>query len=184
MRDPERTDPEKQVQGDAIDELVAFHGVIRTNLGTLCAFAESDEAPAPNEVQAIAAFFTTDIALHDLDEEASLLPRLRHVEHPERLDRMINACTHAHERLESALDEVTPYLTAVAAGNKLFDREKIRRAYDVLAKVLEPHMRMEELEIMPMARLLLTTAQIHEIGHEMHGRRRSREANTPRAIEI
>jgi hemerythrin-like domain-containing protein len=185
MRDTENTEPERpSLPRDAVDLLILFHGEIRAHLAVLGAMATATGLPDRAEMKRLALFFTEEVPLHDLDEEASLLPRLRRVEHPGRVDKLLSACTHQHEHLEEALEKTTPYLVAIASGLEAYSPEKLAAVHRVLARALEPHLHMEEVEILPVARTLLDAEALQAIKTEMLARRDARREHRANVLEI
>jgi hemerythrin-like domain-containing protein len=185
MGDREATEPERPaLNRDAVDLLILFHGEVRAHLAVLGAMASEGTLPDRAELRRIANFFAEEVPLHDLDEEASLLPRLRRVERPDRVDKLLSACTHQHEHLEESLEKTVPYLVAVATGREAFAPEKMAAVHRVLTRALEPHMHMEELEILPVARALLDAATLQEIKVEMLARRDARRDRRANVLEL
>lgn len=185
----ESTEAYQKVPGamprDPLGELLAFHKRVRLAFKTLDRLAKlPDKQIDVHEVAALYELFKEDVALHDMDEEASLLPRLRRADHPERLDRLLKACTRQHETLESTLEASLPHLQAVAEGRIPPDAGRLEKTRTDLSNVLEPHLRLEEQEVFPLARLLLTEDELHEIHAEMMRRREGRKGGRARAVEI
>jgi hemerythrin-like domain-containing protein len=170
---------------DPIRLLLAFHKRIRLAFKTLARLSRQPRnAIDPVEVGALYEFFAVELAAHDLDEEASLLSRLRRAEHPARLEKLLAACTKQHERLETAVEAALPHLQAVSEKRIQPDPDRLAAVRDDLARILEPHLTLEEQEIFPLARLLITGADEEEMFDEMVARRRRRESHKPSALAI
>ena len=72
----------------------------------------------------------------------------------------------------------------MAQGMTPITEETVHHLHKRLSNLLLPHMRLEEEEIFPIARLLLAPSKLREIGDEMHRRRTDREAGRQRAVEL
>jgi hemerythrin-like domain-containing protein len=176
---------ERSWPDDPLKAILSFHGRIRSALRTLDELGELAEAGRvdPMVARALFDFFSGPLVWHDFDEEASLMPRLRRVQHPPRLERMLAAVSEAHEKMETCLEEICPYLKEVAGGAEP-QAEPLRRLGTELRELLEPHLRMEEQEIIPLARLLLSEDDLDEMRREMRERLRDRRAHVERAPEL
>lgn len=170
---------------DAIQALLTFHKRLRLAFATLRRLSKLPADRIDHEsVCALYEFFKEDVAQHDLDEEASLMPRLRRAPHPPRLERLLAACTRQHEHLETAVEALLPHLQAASTGLIQVDPARLHIASEELERALIPHLTLEEQEIFPMARLLLGPDEIAQIGREMEARRRARAGGTPRAVAL
>lgn len=167
---------ERRRREDPIVVFLSFHTRIRAALTTLEELAASDaEESGIRKAQALVDFFEGPLTWHDLDEEGSLMPRLRAVEHPPRLERMLDACSSTHRAMDDAIEEVLPYLRHVARGG-VADKERLSQASTRMRALLEPHLRLEEQEVLPLARLLLAERDLDEIADEMDRRAELRRA--------
>jgi iron-sulfur cluster repair protein YtfE (RIC family) len=168
---------------DAVDLLLECHERIRTFLamaGRLATAGAADASAPPSaageaEVREaasrVARYFTQALPLHALDEEESLLPRLRgrdlavdealeamareHDEHEPPLRLLVRACERIAE--DPALHrEVAPVIAAAA--------EELERHFAI-------HLRREEEIIFPAVRRLLDARADTEIVRELRARR-------------
>lgn len=157
---------------DPLVQLLRFHGRIRRGLRALDLLADSAEAGEldPLHAHALAEFFAGPVIWHDIDEELSLLPRLRTSDAPPRLMRMLDRCNRAHDTMEDCIEENIPHLWELAKEKTEPDVKRLREMAVKLRDILEPHMRMEELEVFPIARLALSDDEIQQIGREMQSR--------------
>lgn len=161
---------------DPLLEILRFHAVLRRALDALeeaAASAERGERETERFVE-LAAFFSGPLRFHDADEESLLMPLLRRVEHPPRLERMLDNCTRAHRTLEARLDQLLPHLEAVARGAALPDPRHLRETASALRSLLEAHLKMEEQEVIPLARLLLDEGDLRRLSEALAARATSR----------
>lgn len=157
---------------DPLRALLSFHGRIRAALKSLASLGDAAAAGGldPMVARALYDFFTGPVMWHDVDEERSLMPRLKRVRHPPRVERLLERTSEAHERMETRLADLLPHLDAVAQGRETPDPERLQTAARELDELLLPHLRMEEQEIIPLARLLLSEADLAEMASEMAAR--------------
>jgi len=156
---------------DPLRALLAFHGRIRAALASLDEFADAAGADPssvdPMVARALYDFLTGPLVWHDVDEEASLMPRLRRVRHPPRVERLLARVTETHLEMERLIELLVPHLRSIAEDDLVANGERLREAATGLREILEPHLHMEEQEIIPLARLLLTREELEEMSEEM-----------------
>jgi hemerythrin-like domain-containing protein len=164
---------------DPLKELLSFHGRIRAALQTLSALAEqAKEGPLdPMRARAVHDFFRGPVVWHDLDEELSLMPRLRSVKHPARLEKLLDEVSASHEELEDSIEEICPHLAAVAAGDTRPDPAQLAVCAKKMIDILEPHLKLEEQEVVPLARLLLSEEDLERMRSEMRTRLAARKGS-------
>ena len=159
------------IEADPIHELVQFHGQIRAMFKQMETLGELDEAKRENEISSIVTFLNDAILWHDIDEELSVFSRLRNMKLPNRVDTLLKECSSAHEEMEEKIAEIEIFKVL---ENALADPRALGRAGKELARILEPHLVMEEQELFPLARLLFDRADLEKIRAEMDQRKLKR----------
>ncbi len=155
----------------ALRALLGFHRSIRASLNALDALAAGPTTDPALETKAAALhdFFRWPMRWHDEDEAHSLLPRLRGA--GGRIAAALAACAAEHDAMEDVIESVLGHLHDVGVGASSVDAPRLTRSGQQLRSVLEPHLRREETELFPMARAMLTTAELDEMSAEMRVRR-------------
>ena len=130
----------------------------------------------------IVDFFTGPLIWHDIDEETSLMPRLRHrVESPD-LESALATIAEQHEQMEDAIERLLPalgmFVSGAASGDVLADLSAKLRA------VLGPHLALEERELLPFARMVLNDQDLEDMWNEIQARIPSRLAHKSRAVPL
>ena len=165
-------------RADPILMFLSFHTRIRAALTTLEDLAEGGtHGGSTHKARALVDFFEGPLAWHDLDEEGSLLPRLRGVEHPPRLERMLDTCSATHRAMGEVIEDLLPCLRDIARTG-IVDRERLIDAARRMRTLLEPHLKLEEQEVLPLARLLLSERDLDDIAEEMERRSSLRRGGT------
>lgn len=145
---------------DPIVALATFHAGVRAALDAFddVAMLARLGAVDPRKASALAAFFRGPMRRHDDVERQVLLPLLRVAHAPVRVERLVEACGHEHEAMERILDAVLSHIDDVAALRSDPSGRALTWAAEQLRQTVEPHLLREELEIFPLARLLLDDA--------------------------
>lgn len=165
---------------DPLLELFGFHREIRRAIRKLEKLVQTETFDHADAVEKtfLLDFFEGPLAWHDLDEEATLLRRLRRrLIAPEDLE-VLDGVTDQHEALEEAIDNLLPLLDVATTG------KEIASAAQKVSDTLLPHLRFEERSLFPMARRSLTSKDLEEMGLEMHSRAGRRTANAPAAYSL
>lgn len=120
-------------------------------------------------------YFASFAPRHTADEEQSLFPRMRRSDAPDarealaELDRLEND----HRRCEvchSLVDRVVhDWLKTGRLGD--MQRDSLRAALDELTIMYAAHIHLEEQRVFAIARRILSSEEIREIGEEMKERR-------------
>lgn len=172
-------------EDDGLRLLLSFHGEIRASVNQLSALASGDEGNPSEAARTLVDFFIGPLAWHDLDEECSLLPRLRRLEDkPDDLNEMLEAITHDHESLEGYVERVLPHLGAVADGRDVPDRGLLLAAARDLRRLLVAHLALEERTVFPLAAKLLSETDRLAIGREVRDRREDRRQGVQNVIKL
>ena len=136
---------------------------------------ESRGAAVDEAVSAAAAavrkYFDEAAPRHHRDEEEDLFPAL--IESMAGSDAVclhgiVDRLSAEHRRLESTWQRLRPALLALAQGRPATIDRSLATAY---IDALRAHLAVEDEELMPMARRLLSDEQVGQIGVGMRGRR-------------
>ena len=158
------------------------HRRVEMFLGTLEAVAGVIDRPATEEtrraLESALRYFAQAAPKHTADEEESLFPRLRQIQHPEvqsafsRLEQLEEehrwaAPLHAEvERLGAQ------YLSTGSLSSP--EVEEFRKAVASLASMYKQHISVEDELVFPLAARMLSGADKSAIADEMAGRRKVR----------
>jgi hemerythrin-like domain-containing protein len=163
---------------DPLKDLIAFHRRIRLSIGHLRDLARLPPTLVDkHDAAALVDFFRGPLLWHDIDEEAVLLPALRARAGEPVVEGLLVSCSRAHETLEKLIDAVLPHLDDVAAGNAPSNPALLLRVCDDLDRVLAPHLAMEEREVFPLARRLLTEHELSAMALELMARQNARQGS-------
>jgi hemerythrin-like domain-containing protein len=163
------------------------HRRIEMFLGTFEAVAKLIDRPATEEtsraLESALRYFTQAAPKHTADEEESLFPRLRQVQHPE-----VQSAFSQLEQLEDEHRWAAPLHARVArlgaqylAAGSLSspEVEEFRKAVASLASMYKEHIRFEDQLVFPLAVRMLSDADKSAIADEMAGRRNVRIVTEP-----
>jgi hemerythrin-like domain-containing protein len=125
--------------------------------------------------EAALEYFKTAAPRHTADEEQSLFPMLRESAEPgarEALDVM-QALEKDHEAAEAAHAQANELFRQWLDSGSLTEsqRTKLMALLDELIRLYEPHIKMEDTRLFPLAAEALSREQIQRLGDEMAGRR-------------
>lgn len=170
---------------DPLRDLVRFHGHIRRAMRSLELLASGEDTDGTMHANAsgLIDFLAGPLVWHDIDEETSLLPRLRRAKHSRHLDEMIAAVQRQHEAMEGLIEQVLPHLEA-AAHDRTRDLDGFERVARALVEVLDEHLALEERELFPFARLSLTDDDVNEIDDEIRHRTVTRTRGMKTVLEL
>ena len=133
--------------------------------------------PAPAEEVAEAAsrlclYFGTALPLHEQDEEDTLHRAMQDARAP-GVDAMFARLRKEHAAIENVLDELLPKWDALKSAPDLLAAEKatLARGGEALASAFAPHLDMEESELFPLARRVLSADVLAEMLRAMRARR-------------
>lgn len=150
-------------------------------LGTLQRVAEVAEHPLTEEartaLESALRHFRESAPKHTADEEESLFPRLRQIQHPEMKKALITleALEADHRKANTLQAEVD------ALGIQCLDHgclpvaeaNRLRRAIGDLASIYVEHIRVEDEVVFPAAKRKLSNPQRLAIANEMAARRKA-----------
>jgi nucleotide-binding universal stress UspA family protein/hemerythrin-like domain-containing protein len=149
-------------------DLLAFHAEIRKALGELEDLANGDlnRPEARSEARDLLVFIRGPLIQHDVDEELSLMPRLRATRHPVRLEKLLDAVSATHIQLENRFGRLRGKLKRVAQGDADVDQKLFLETVNAISDHILHHLKIEEEEIYPLARLLLSQEDLDTIKKE------------------
>lgn len=177
---------------DPLQFLTECHGRIRLRLEMFREEAAALRGTTPRQrhsLEAAILFFRTSGAAHTVDEEESLFPRIyRALESLGRTDELEELRSRegehrvheeVHERLEAALRRLDPTLgegdglpdpdaPLLASGSS--EALAVAQALEELVELYEAHIPLEDSELFPLARQILSPAEIEAIALEMRRR--------------
>jgi hemerythrin-like domain-containing protein len=175
----EQMDEQTQTKTDSdpLKALFSFHRRIRLSIGRLRDLARLPPALVDkHDAAALVEFFRGPLLWHDIDEEAVLLPALRARAGEPVVEGLLVSCSRAHESLEGIIDAILPHLDAVADGTLPSNPVLLRTAAEELDRVLVPHLAMEEREVFPLARRLLSENELSSMAAELSARQNARQS--------
>lgn len=162
---------------DAIDAMLDCHAKIRHHASLIAKVSSGAEFSDDEVVSALGfvlRYFEDSLPAHAMDEDLSLTPRLRgrdraldsalsqmreeHLAHGPLLFRALSACREIMQDPTRRM-VVAPLLAPLSAS---------------LSEHFDQHLALEERDIFPRARLLLSESELLEIAAEMQSRRRTR----------
>ena len=165
---------------DPLKQLLGFHGVLRRALRTLQSLGDRPPgAVTAADVAPLIALLNGPVVFHDIDEESLLIPLIL-----ERLgpgvdvDPGLQRCQRDHEHLEAQIEALLPHLQAISAGDPS-DPEVLLSAATRLTALLLPHLDLEEQLIFPIARRLLTPADLKFMRAALDARESARHGAPP-----
>lgn len=165
---------------DPLRGLSSFHRRARASLIALEELAQGAAAEDDldrDQAAYLAELYRGPLIWHDEDEEELILPRLRRMRHSVRLERALDVIAEGHRGLDGWIEPVLPHLDEMASAGAVFDPPMFVVAARALARHLEPHMRLEDQELLPLARLMLSDDDLEQIARELRARREERRAN-------
>ncbi len=158
------------------------HRRIEMFLATLANVGRTLDQPLTDEVgrslELALKYFQEAAPKHTADEEASLFPRLRKL-NDAQLQAALTQLDHLEEdhRAADRLHEVVDRLGRkyLAQGKLAADEVKqFRESVAGLRAIYEPHIRLEDEVVFPLAKRVLPEKDKAEIAGEMAGRREAR----------
>lgn len=157
---------------EPIDILDGCHQRIRRNCelaGRIAGHlpAKGADAEAAQAARGIVRYFDEAATHHHEDEEIDLFPALLQAAPGEARD-LVDRLLAEHRRLADAWQDMRSRLAAVIAG----DAGRLSPAdAAAFARLYEEHIRLEESELLPLARRVLDPATVRRLGEAMAARR-------------
>lgn len=165
---------------DPIGLLGDCHRRIERFLGALVALAEQSDGGALDEESRSAfdtalRYFREAAPRHVADEEESLFPRLHASADPDANAALVRL-ERDHKSIQAWHAELHELGARLLAGGGLEQRElaRFRELVEQLENAYAPHIALEDDEIFPSARRLLSADQLRAVGREMAVRRGAR----------
>lgn len=164
---------------DPIGLLSDCHRRIEMFLGSLQRLAQVIDSPLPSdELSALetALYYFHDTApKHTQDEEQSLFPRLRQIDHPEIKNPLSTLETlekdHRHADILHAEVHVLGLQCLKRGHLPLAEADRFRKAIRDLATTYAEHIQIEDSVVFPAAQRVLSDSQKSVIAREMASRR-------------
>ena len=160
---------------DAFEPLEECH---RETMRMLAAFERlvarledvGSDAPARALAARVDAYFSHDLKLHHLDEEAHVFPLLEGSRDP-RTVQAVARLQQDHAWLRADWRVLSPLVRAVAAGQSWVDVDVLRDGMDVFCALSRDHIALEESVIYPQARIRMLESSRSEMRRAMAARR-------------
>lgn len=161
---------------EPIEMLLACHGRVQSHCRTLQRLAthlpqHGADAQARQAASNVLRYFDTAARHHHEDEEEDLLPaldRLAAGEDASHLRALVERILGEHQRMFAQWAALREPLLKLAAGESAeLDAAQVAR-FDAL---YAGHIRLEEEELLPLARRLLPAEEVARIGRAMAARR-------------
>lgn len=158
---------------EPIDILDGCHQRIRRNCVLIERLAEhlpakGADAEAAQAARGVIRYFGEAAAHHHEDEEEDLFPALRMAAPEEATDALVERLLADHRRLAALWKDMNRRLDAVFAGDATAITPDVARTF---AEAYEAHIRVEEGELLPLARRVLDAATLEILGGSMADRR-------------
>lgn len=168
-----------------LEMLHACHGKIKRQLATLEKLAahlpgHGPDLQAQQAAQGVLRYFDTAGQFHHQDEEDNLFPVLLTLEVPEKaqVKALVDRLLAQHVIMFVAWGEVRTRLVEIAKGA---DAALPAELVEKLAASYNPHIALEETELLPLSARLLSPQQIMELGKCMASRRGAQYPAAPGA---
>lgn len=167
---------EPEPTGHPVDALLACHARIRefTDLSARLASSNADPESARSAAAAVRQYFALALPLHEADEDLSIAPRLRALQPPDTVLQALDLVARQHPDIDRVIGRMMPLWEAIEAdGAKLPAlAEQLSKATERLSMIWTPHLSLEEAEVFPAIRALLTPEALEAVRAEMAERRR------------
>ena len=155
-------------------------------LGSLRQVAERLDQPlspeARSALDASLRYFRESAPKHTADEEESIFPRLRQMNHPEveTAIKRLDPLEREHQRADALHHEVDQLGRKYFGGEVLSPHEvqRFRDSVAELASIYKEHIRIEDEVVFPIAGKLLTASDKAAIAEEMAHRRSARQSSS------
>ena len=162
-----------------LDVLLACHGRIEKQCVTLQKLLahlpqHGSDAQAQQAARALLNYFDTAAVHHHDDEERNLFPLLERAGQGEWCV-VIELLTGEHDDLAQLWRALRPPLQAIANGEAVALNDKHARRFIALNR---SHIAFENERVLPMAREILSTANLQSLGRAMAARRGVAYPNT------
>ena len=176
---------------EPLDLLSDCHRRIEHFLAVLTAFARQSDRPLEpaerSQLEGALVYFATAAPRHTADEEHSLFPRLRALRDPAARAALdtVARLEHEHAIADVAHKAVNAIVRRwlVAGGLTESDRAELRDQLASLKAIYDEHIGIEDRELFPAARRLLSSEEISDIGREMERRRRADAPQPSRPVQ-
>ncbi len=170
---------------DPLGLLLACHGRMREHAGLLERLAEhlpeqgGVDAEARRAARSVHTYFSTAAPLHHLDEERELFPRL--VRTSLKMAETIHRLREDHQALDRQWQSLAP---ALRQPGTIEDLAAFQRQAREFAEALREHLAYEEENFLELARHLLSSRELKEIGRAMQERRQPQEPSMEEYLRV
>lgn len=157
------------------DALLSCHARIREFTELSGRLAQSGASPqeAREAAGAIRRYFAVALPLHEADEDLSIAPRLRALGPPDTVVQALDLVARQHPDIDRVIGRLMPLWEALEADGARLPAlaEQLSKATERLALIWIPHLQLEESEVVPAMRTLLSPEAVEAIRREMAERR-------------
>ncbi|MDP2806377.1 MAG: hemerythrin domain-containing protein [Gallionellaceae bacterium] len=155
-----------------LEMLLACHGRIQAQCATLKKIMlhlprQGCDTQAQQAATNIVRYFDTAGVYHHQDEEKDLFPLLLATNTTEA-NILIYRLLDEHQVMEAAWQTLRPFLNEVIEGKVIAFNNL---AADHFIAVYDRHIAVENAQLLPLAKQLLTAEQLAQLGHNMAARR-------------
>lgn len=166
----------KPEKSDAIDKIYDCHSRIRHYLAVakrLATVQHASERDIREAAGSLLRYFSKAFPLHVVDEDLSLLPRIKLTNPPAEVLAAIRALGEDHREHENMIDAFCEAMEHLEDRPERLPglQSRLASMLDVMSEELEEHLALEEDVILPYARTALTPEMLGTIEREMHHRR-------------
>ncbi len=161
---------------DPLEMLLACHERIRAQCATLGKLVvhlpvHGYDIQARQAAQAILRYFDSAGRHHHDDEEQDLFPRLR-ASNDAEAQALVARLLDEHQGMDAAWQRLRPYLAALSETSAAtLDAAAAQHFIDVYDR----HITLENTQLIPLAKRLLSAEQLSTMGNNMAARRIHRE---------
>ena len=163
-----------------LEVLEACHGRIAKQCDTLDKLlahlpVHGADAQARQAARAVLTYFDTAAVPHHADEERNLFPLLEAANAPGACD-LVETLTLEHDAHALLWRRLRPQLVQIAGGHAAVLDEALARRFVAMNRA---HLEFENTHVLPLARRVLSTADIERLGRAMAARRKVPFAGKP-----
>lgn len=161
-----------------VEMLLGCHARLRHFMQLGRTLADAESAPQPQIAEAASSvfrFFNLALPLHEADEANSLFPRLHAALPPGGLEReAAETMIEQHKAINELVAELLPLCASIGRqpGRMPWVSRRLDQVTLALDQIFAAHLLLEETVVFPSIAQWMSPAEIKEMSHEMHERRR------------